>query len=145
MRIALAALALVGALATTVMPAAAKSLTAQQFGTIFCFARLAGDMAPVMGLLDADLAKLVDAQIAKGGEDSVQWQGKSDYANDCAMMGASGTYDFPEIVLFYSYRDAGHTSYSDKLVVHFVDDRIRLYDIKFADGTTLRQKLGATP
>lgn len=120
------------------VPALAGSLTTSQVGTIFCFARLAGDMAPVEAILTPELAELLSHVPAE----DVRWQGKPDYANTCQPVGASGTAEAPESVLSYGYREEGKSGFSDRLVLRFVDGMLRLDDIRFADDTTLRQALG---
>ena len=131
----LLALALLPVLLAT--PASADSLTSGQFGTIFCFSRLSGDMAPILAILTPDLAGQVD----KADPATIRWQGKPDYAAMCQPVGAAGTADTPEVILSYQYREPDKANFSDRLVLKFIDSRLRLDDILFADGTSLRDSL----
>ena len=117
--------------------ASADSMTSVQFGVLFCIARLSGDMAPVLAVLTPETRALVE----KTGIDKVRWQGKPDYANTCEPVGASGTYDAPQVILSYQYREPEKTGFSDRLVMRFVDGLLRLDDILFADGESMRDSL----
>ncbi len=132
-----AALALLPALLLPV-PAAADSMTTTQFGVVFCIGRLSGDMAPVLAMLTPEARALVEA----ADPARIRWQGKPDYANACDPVGASGTYEAPQVILSYRYREDGRSGFSDRLVMRFVDGLLRLDDILFADGATLRDSLG---
>jgi hypothetical protein len=134
-------------LALSATPAAALSLTAAQVGDIYCASRLSGDMAPVMAILTPGLAQLVAAHLPESADPAtaIPWQSQPDYANGCMPVGAAGTYDLPEVVLSFSYLDPSKAGYSDRLVVRFVDKRLRLDDIEYPDGTTLRDRLEAMP
>jgi hypothetical protein len=135
----------IGALAAllAVSPAAAKSLSPAQVGTIFCYSRLSGDMAPVLAILTDDLRTLVEAAATKTGSDSIAWQGKAGAVDNCQPVGATGTAEAPQVVLSYGFRDPGQAGFSDSIVMHFVDERLRIDDIKFAGGSTLRAQLQA--
>ena len=135
-------------LAALVLPllaahALAKSLTSAQVGEIFCDARLSGDMAPVMAILTPELAAIIQ-KAAPAGVDlatAVPWQSSSDYANQCQAVGAQGTFDSPELVIAFGYDDASKAGYADSLVMRFVDERLRIDDVKYTNGGTLREKL----
>lgn len=124
-------------------PAAALSLTLNQVGDIYCAARLSGDMAPVLAILTPELAALVAQNLPEGADaaTAIPWQSGSDYANTCMPVGASGTEDAPEIVIAFGYRDPNKAQYADRLVMRFVDKRLRIDDIAYATGGTLRDKL----
>lgn len=141
MKTAALALLLTAALATT--PAGALSLTATQVGEIYCAARLSGDMAPVLAILTPELAALVAKKLPDGADaaTAIPWQGQSDYANTCMPVGASGTAEQPEIVIAFGYRDPAKAQYADRLIMRFVDKRLRIDDIAYAMSGTLRQKL----
>lgn len=134
-------------LALSATPAAALSLTAAQVGDIYCAARLSGDMAPVMAILTPELAGRVAPHIPDGADPAtaIPWQGNPDYANRCMPVGASGTYDQPEVVLAFAYNDESRAGYADRLVLRFIDKRLRIDDIRYTDGTTLRDRLQAMP
>lgn len=118
-------------------PASADSMTSAQFGVVFCIGRLSGDMAPVLAVLTPELQELV----AKADPAAIRWQGKPDYANTCEPVGASGTYEAPQVILSYQYREEGKSGFSDRLVMRFIDERLRLDDILFSDNTSLRDSL----
>ncbi|MEQ1899192.1 MAG: hypothetical protein ABL866_00510 [Devosia sp.] len=134
-------LALLGLLAAT--PASAVSLTSSQVGEIYCAGRLSGDMAPVLAILSPELAELVGKALP-GGVDAataIQWQGESDYANTCQAVGASGTFESPEVIIAFGYRDPAKAGYADSLVLRFIDKRLRIDDIRFGTKGTLRERL----
>jgi hypothetical protein len=139
MRLPLLAAATFAAVAIS-SPASAISLSTAQVGTIFCIGRLSGDMAPVIAILTDELAALV---AAAPSPDAVPWQGEPDYANICEPIGATGTVDAPQAVLSYRYRDPAMTGYSDRLVLRWVDGRVRIDDIIYGKGGTLREELSA--
>lgn len=132
-------------LALLAAPAEAKSLTSAQMGDIFCDARISGDMAPVLAVLTPELAAIVAKALPAGADaaTAIPWQSSPDYANACEAVGVRGTSDFPEVVLYYSYDDASKAGYADALVMRFVDSRLRIDDIKYTAGGTLREKLAA--
>jgi len=136
-------LLLTAALVTT--PASALSLTATQVGDIYCAARLSGDMAPVLAILSPELAALVAKKLPAGADaaTAVPWQSQADYANTCMPVGASGTAEQPEIVIAFGYRDPAKAQYADRLVMRFIDQRLRIDDIAYATSGTLREKLAS--
>ncbi len=138
-RLRLPALATAAALALLLLPlpAFAASLTLAQVGDLFCTARLSGDMAPVLDVLTPELQDLV----SQADPTAIRWQGKPDPADLCRPVGASGSYDAPQSILSYQYRDPGKAGFSDRLVMRFIDDELRLDDIVFSDGTSLRDSL----
>lgn len=127
----------------TVSPVFALSLTSTQVGEIYCDARLSGDMAPVLAILTPDLSALVTKAIPAGADaaTAVPWQSATDYANSCMPVGVSGTADSPEIIIAFGYNDPNKAQYADKLVMRFIDQRLRIDDIAYANGGTLREKL----
>ena len=132
------------ALVLAATPAAALSLTSSQVGDIYCAARLSSDMAPVLAILTPELAALVARHLPEGADaaTAIPWQSSSDYANTCMPVGTSGTADAPEIVIAFGYRDPSKAQYADKLVMRFVDRRLRIDDIIYSSGGTLRKRLG---
>lgn len=133
----------VAATILTASPVLALSLTSAQVGEIYCDARLSGDMAPVLAILTPELAALVAKSISAGADaaTAVPWQSSTDYANTCMPVGASGTAERPEIVIAFAYRDPGKAQYADRLIMRFVDKRLRIDDIAYASSGTLRDKL----
>ena len=126
-----------------VVPAAALSLTSTQVGDIYCAARLSGDMAPVLAILTPELAALVAKSLSAGTDaaTAVPWQASPDYASTCQPVGASGTSEQPEVIIAFSFRDPAKAGYADSLVMRFVEKRLRIDDIRYADSKTLRQRL----
>ena len=133
----------VAALILTASPALALSLTSTQVGEIYCDARLSGDMAPVLAILTPELAALVAGSIPAGADaaTAVPWQSSADYANTCMPVGASGTAEQPETVIPFGYSDPNKPQYADKLVMRFIDQRLRIDDIAYGSSGTLRDKL----
>ena len=133
----------VAALILTASPALALSLTSTQVGEIYCDARLSGDMAPVLAILTPELAAIVAKAIPAGADaaTAIPWQSSADYANDCMPVGASGTLEQPEIVIAFGFNDPNKPQYADKLVMRFVDQRLRIDDIAYGSSGTLRDKL----
>jgi hypothetical protein len=134
---------LLAALALSATPASALSLTAVQVGEIYCDARLSGDMAPVLAILTPELAALVTKKLPEGADaaTAIPWQSQSDYANTCMAVGSSGTAEQPEIIIAFGYRDPAKAQYADRLIMRFIDQRLRIDDIAYANSGTLRQKL----
>lgn len=146
MRPFLPVLALTAALAAS--PALAVSMTAAQVAQVFCIARLSGDMATVLAILTPELSALVQEHLPAGADaaTAIPWQSQPDYANTCDPVGAQGTVEAPIVVLAYGYREADKAGYADGIVMHFLDARLRIDDIKFGvGGGTLRERLDAMP
>lgn len=139
----LSVLLVTAALSLAASPAPALSLSSSQVGDIYCAARLSGDMAPVLAILTPELAALVAQHLPDGADaaTTIPWQSSSDYANTCMPVGASGTADAPEIVIAFGYRDPNKAQYADKLVMRFVNQRLRIDDVAYSTGSTLRERL----
>lgn len=120
------------------VPAAASKLSPGDLAAAFCSGRVSGNMDAVMPLLTPELAALVEAA---GGPEAVAWQSNPDRPDSCMTVGTRGWVEAPESVLSYMFMTAGHRNFSDTLVLNFVDGELRIDDIKFADGTTLRATL----
>jgi hypothetical protein len=126
--------ALLAAVALLATPAAAQSdLSLVEIGTAFCAVVVAGATADLAPLLTPELAALT------AGAD-VRWSSGTT-PTACMPVGATGSAEHPESVLFLTYAD-GSTG-SDKLVLSFIDGNIRIDDVVFADGTTLRESLAS--
>lgn len=146
MRSLLPMFALTAALATT--PAFAVSMSTAQIAELFCIARLSGDMAPVLAILTPELGELVQKHLPAGADQAtaIPWQSKPDYANTCDSVGAQGSGEAPIAVIAYGHREADKTGYADGIVLHFVEERLRIDDIMYGiGGDTLRQRLEAMP
>jgi len=139
--------------------ALASSLSPGDIGDTFCAARVSGDMSKVEPLLSPDLAAAISDAEAKNDAiqkqhpdekpplgDGIPWQSFPDHAPQCMVVGSRGTLENPEAVLFYQIPGPGGTSWSDRLVLTFVDGELRLGDIVFADGSRLTEILaGKSP
>lgn len=139
-------LALTAALATT--PAFAVSMSTSQIAEVFCIARLSGDMAPVLAILTPELSELVHKHLPSGADPAtaIPWQSQSEYPNTCDPVGAQGSADAPIAVVAYGHREADKAGYGDGIVLHFVEERLRIDDINYGvGGGTLRQRLEAMP
>ena len=134
-------------LALSATPAFALSLTSSQVGEIYCAARLSGDMAPVLAILTPELAELVAKHLPEGADaaTALPWQSSPDYANTCMPVGASGTAEAPEVVIAFGFRDPNTPQYADRLVMRFVDKRLRIDDIAYSGSGTMRQALEKAP
>ena len=146
MRPFLPLLAMTAALAAP--PAFAVSMSTTQIAQIFCIARLSGDMAPVLAILTPELSELVQQHLPSGADPAtaIPWQSQPDYANTCQAVGAQGTGEAPIAVLAYGFREADKAGYADGIVMHFVEERLRIDDINYGvGGDTLRQRLEAMP
>jgi hypothetical protein len=141
-------------LAITASAALASSLSPGDIGDTFCAARVSGDMSKVEPLLSPDLAAAISDAQAKNDAiqkqypdekpplgDGIPWQSFQDYAPQCMVIGASGTLENPEAVLFYQIPGQGGTSWSDRLVLTFVDGELRIGDIVYSDGSRLTETL----
>ena len=114
-------------------PAAAQSnLTFADIGNLFCAAITSGDLVSPGPLLTADLAALVM-------DKDVRWHTGDAPPVQCMAVGARGTADVPETVLFMAFPD-GKTA-SDRLILNWVDGKLRIDDIAYDRGGTLRETL----
>jgi len=142
------------ALAAASAPAHALSLTGVQVGEIFCAGRLSDDMAPVEAILTPELKAAIAEAEAKNAEiekaepgdkpplgDGIPWQTAPDYAPRCSVVGMSGTAEHPQVVLFYQFPDQPTANWSDRLELTFVDERLRINDVIYSDGSRLTQAL----
>lgn len=123
------------ALALVATPALAQSdVSPADIGRAYCTAIMAGDDISLAPLLTPELAELTgaaDIRLHSGDTAPVA----------CFPVGASGTLEHPESILSLNYQ-GGETS-SEKLVLSFVGDNLRIDDIVHADGLTLRQELAS--
>lgn len=126
-------------------PALAVSLTTAQIGEIYCAGRLSEDMAPVLAILTPELSQLLAGSLSSSdGTTPIPWQSSPDYANTCQAVGASGTFERPEVIIAFGYRDPTKAGYADSLVLKFVDGRLRIDDIRYTTSSTFRQRLTTT-
>ena len=116
-------------------PAVAQSdVSLVEIGQAYCAAIMAGEDYTLAPLLTPELAALTArADLRLHGGDTAPVA--------CLPVGASGTLEHPESVLFLTY-PGGATS-SETLVLSFVEDNLRIDDIVHADGGALREELAA--
>jgi hypothetical protein len=116
-------------------PAAAQSkLGFADVGNLFCAAITSGGLVSPAPLLTAELAALTK------GKD-VRWHSADAVPSQCMEVGASGTADVPETVLFMTFPD-GRTA-SDRLILHWVDGQLKIDDVRYDKGGTLRETLAS--
>lgn len=123
---------LLAALALATPAAAQSQLGFADIGNLFCAAIVSGDTASLRPLLTQGLADLTEGR-------DVAWHSGTDAPVQCMAVGASGTADIPETVLFMAFPD-GKTA-SDRLALNWVDNQLRIDDVKFDRAGTLRQSL----
>jgi hypothetical protein len=119
----------------TAFPAHATSLTFSGVARIYCEAVISGQMTPVLGLLTEELRELLE----DNGEVPLLWQGDLDPAETCMPVGNRGTRDRPETIV--TFGAIGKPNVAQTIVMVFVGGKLRIDDVIFEDGTTLRQRL----
>jgi hypothetical protein len=124
-------------LAMTAVPAHAASLGFSDVAHIYCDAVISGRMEPVLDLLTDGLHRLVD----RNGQVPILWQGKPEPAETCFPVGNSGTRDRPETIVSFGYTTGGKRGFAQTIVMVFVGGNLRIDDVQFEDGTTLRERL----
>lgn len=153
-------------LVLSALPAQAQeqmvTITPEQIGQIFCIGRLGNDMSPVSGVMNDDLTSLIEDAFAGSnayldshpGEkppmgDGVRWSTFPDYADGCAVGGASVRDLVAYVAINYTFSDYPEANYSDTLVLlpSYPENGPpyvwRLFDIQLSDGTTTREFLTA--
>jgi hypothetical protein len=120
-------------------PAMAQSqLNPAQLGNAFCAAILANDRAALVPLLTPALAELTE------GRDDIPWHTGDLPPVNCMTVGARGSVEVPEAVLFLTF-PAGKTA-SDRLILNFVDGQLRIDDVAYdGDAGSLRARLFVAP
>lgn len=130
--------ALAVALAVAGPASAATDVNLKDIATIFCAGLITDDMSVAKRVLSDDLAAAVTEATPKM---AVPWTGGQPKPDDCFHAGNSGTAERPESTIALLYGDG--SSRAEVLIVTFVGDNLRIDDIRFPDGTTLREKLDA--
>jgi hypothetical protein len=121
---------------TTAVPAHAASLNLIDVAQIYCDSVISGRMEPVLELLTDDLRSLIES-----GQVPILWQGKPEPAEICIPVGNSGTLERPETIVAFGYTAGDKPEFAQTIVMVFIDDTLRIDDVKFEDGTTLRDRL----
>ncbi len=164
MRLAVALL-----LITIAMPAFAEdddmqmvTINPEQIGQIFCIARLGNDMAPVEGILTAELKQAIaDADDRNAayedqypGEkpplgDGVPWQAWPDYAPVCTVGDIEMMTGDARVELRYSFPDDPAAGFVDTLILRKVDQPDfgvgfwRIDNVAYSTGSDLKAELVA--
>jgi hypothetical protein len=116
-------------------PAVAQSkLSFADIGNLFCASIRSDDLISPVPLLTADLAALTKGH-------GVRWHSGDGLPVQCMAVGARGTADVPEAVLFMTFRD-GKTA-SDRLILNWVDGQLKIDDVAYDKGGTLRETLAS--
>lgn len=154
--VAAAALCLVAA------PSLAQMVTIspEQIGQIFCISRLGNDMAPVEGLLTADLTATIAEAEAKNDAiqkahpdekpplgDGIPWQNYPDQADDCRASTLQTTSTTVLVSINYTFKAAPEANFTDALRIEQVDDPgsdgkvWRIDNVEYDIGSDLRSVL----
>ena len=103
-------------------------------GAAFCAALVSGDPSAITPLLTPDLAERATAP-------DIGWHSGDVAPLACMPVGATGTAEHPESVLFLTFPGGGTAS--DRLVLSFIDSQLFIDDVAYAGGGTLRETLAA--
>ena len=148
------------------LPARAQAvmvtITPEQIGQIFCIGRLGNDMSPVSGVMNDDLAALIDDAFAESNAyleahpgdkppmgDGVRWSSFPDYADGCTVGDESIRDLVAYVVINYTFSDYPEANYADTLMLlpSYPENGPpyiwRVYDVQLSDGTTMREFLYA--
>ncbi|QDZ10931.1 hypothetical protein [Devosia ginsengisoli] len=159
-----AAIGILPLILLSILPARAQAematITPEQIGQIFCIGRLGNDMSPVSGVMNDDLAALIEDAFASSNAyldrhpgdkppmgDGVRWSSFPDYADGCTVGDASIRDLVAYVVINYTFSDYPEANYSDTLMLlpNYPENGPpyiwRLYDINLGDGTTTREFL----
>ncbi len=149
-------------LSTLCLPATAQEITISptQIGEIFCIARLGNDMAPVEGLLTADLAAAIADAEAKNDViqkaypdekpplgDGIPWQAFQDYADQCKPGAVILMMDEATVAIDYDFKAFPRANYTDRLKLKLIDNPLggsrvwRIDDIAYSTDGDLRTAL----
>ena len=118
------------------------TLTPEQVGHIFCISRVGNDMAPVEGLLTAELASAIaEAEAADAawaaanpGEkpplgDGIPWQSYQDYAAICTAGAATLMMDEASVPITYAFPEWPDAGFTDYLRLRLVDTGVIGYRV----------------
>ncbi len=110
------------------------TLSPEQIGEVFCIARLGNDMAPVEGLLTADLKTAIATAESQNAAiqaqapddkpplgDGIPWQSWPDYAPVCTVGQVGYMMDEASVAIAYSFPDAPDAGFTDKLWLVLVE------------------------
>lgn len=104
------------------------TISPEQIGEIFCISRLGNDMAPVDGLLTAELtAAIADAEAKNDAiqqahpdekpplGDGIPWQAFPDYAAECTVGAVTLEADRAVVDIAYGFPDHPDANFTDHL------------------------------
>ena len=104
------------------------TITPEQIGEIFCISRTGNDMAPVEGLLTAELATAIAEAEAKNAAiqqahpdekpplgDGIPWQAFPDYAAECKVGAVIREADRAVVDIAYGFPEYPDANFTDHL------------------------------
>lgn len=111
------------------------TITPEQVGEVFCIGRTGNDMAPVEGLLTAELTAVIAEAEAKNDAiqkahpdekpplgDGIPWQAFPDYAEQCKPGAVTLMMDEASVAIDYAFKDYPDANFTDSLKLKLVDD-----------------------
>jgi hypothetical protein len=131
-----AALALAVVLA--VVPSVARGETVAELSDAYCEAVLTNDIAPLFPLLSRDLRGAVEGW----GASPLPLTGIEAPAASCMRIRTAGTAASPEAIVEIRYGVAA-VRMAITVVAAETDGVLRIVDVRYADGGTLRDRLAA--
>ena len=139
------------------------TISPEQIGEIFCISRLGNDMAPVDGLLTAELtAAIADAEAKNDAiqqahpdekpplGDGIPWQAFPDYAAECKVGGVTLEADRAVVDIAYGFPDYPDANFTDHLQLILVaqpnlsEPLWRIENLGYATEGDLRSVLVST-
>lgn len=147
-------------LAATPSFAQMVTISPEQIGQIFCISRLGNDMAPVAGLLTAELTAAIAEAESKNDAiqqahpdekpplgDGIPWQAFPDYAAECKVGAVTLKADRATVEIAYGfpdYPDAGFTDHLQLILVaqpNLGEPLWRIENLSYANQGDLRSVL----
>jgi len=136
---------------------AAGPQTPSDFGTLFCEASLAGDMALIEGAQTPGLETIIADALARNAEiqaaapdekpplgDGIPWRSWPDYADGCEIGTITESDGEAMVEIRYTFSGAPDATYADQLVLRaaaVAGQGWLLDDIAFIEAMTLRKSL----
>jgi hypothetical protein len=138
------------------------TITPTQIGEIFCIARTGNDMAPVEGLLTAELSAAIAEAEAKNDAiqkahpdekpplgDGIPWQAVPDYAAECKVGAIVEEADRAVVDIAYGFPEYPDANFTDRLELVLVaqptlsEPLWRIENISYAQEGNLRSLLAS--
>jgi len=136
------------------------TISPEQIGEIFCIARLGNDMAPVEGLLTAELTAAIAEAEAKNDAiqkahpdekpplgDGIPWQAFPDYAAECKVGTVTLEADRASVDIAYGFPEYPDANFTDQLQLirvaqpNLPEPLWRIENLGYANGGDLRSVL----